>query len=275
MLTPDLEDLALALAHAVPEHVARAVAAAIERLDVLPSDVGRGRVAAEVAQPAHRAAVARFLDGWAAHHPATPPVALAVGLRTAARSVVVSRAEGSIELVWTGPNPDGAPLRRTDQALLDVIDGAEQTLTIVTFAAYSVPAIAAALVRAAERGVRIRIVVESARESEGKITYEAIDALGPVVAAMSSVYVWALGQRPLDEKGRHGSLHAKCAVADDRVLFVSSANLTAYALTLNMEVGLLMRGGGMPGKVAHHFARLIEHDVLQVAHQREDRESCR
>jgi hypothetical protein len=30
-----------------------------------------------------------------------------------------------------------------------------------------------------------------------------------------------------------------------------------------MELGVLVRGGGVPGRVAHHFTRLIEHGVIQ------------
>ena len=120
-----------------------------------------------------------------------------MALRTAAYAVSVHRAESSTELVWTGPNPEALPLRRTDQALLEVINAAQQTLTIVTFAAYKVPAVAEALVRAAQRHVRIRIIIESAQASEGKIAYEAIDALGPDVGTMAAVYVW-----PLDAANR-------------------------------------------------------------------------
>src|SRR5919202_6794831 len=196
--------------------------AAHERQGDLTSASARRRVAAEVAQASQRATSARLLEGWAAHHLGVPPIAVAYALRTAVRAVAVQRAEGGVELVWTGPNPEGTPLRRTDQALLEVIDAAQHTLTVVTFAAYSVPAIAAALVRAAQRGVRIRIIIESAQVSEGKIAYEAMDALGAHVSAMAAVYMWPLAHRPLDDKGRHGSLHAKCAVADDAVLFISS-----------------------------------------------------
>ena len=61
---------------------------------------------------------------------------------------------------------------------------------------------------------------------------------------------------------RHGSLHAKCAVADAATLLISSANLTAYALSLNMELGLLVRGGPQPQEVAAHFTGLIQRGVL-------------
>ena len=47
-------------------------------------------------------------------------------------------------------------------------------------------------------------------------------------------YRWPLERRPRDDEGRHGSLHAKCAVADRELLLISSANLTHYALSLNM-----------------------------------------
>jgi phosphatidylserine/phosphatidylglycerophosphate/cardiolipin synthase-like enzyme len=67
---------------------------------------------------------------------------------------------------------------------------------------------------------------------------------------------------PLLSLYRHGSLHAKCAVADRRVLFVSSANLTEYALKLNMELGLLVRGGDLPGRAIGHLRRLVEEGVL-------------
>ncbi len=259
----DLPRLALRLAAAVPESVVVGVAARIETYASLPVPSARAQIVAEVAQPAYRAAVERFLAGWAACDTTALPIAAAMALRTAAAGVSMQRDERSTELVWTGPNPATLPLRRTDQALLEVIDAAHTSLTIVTFAAYKVPAIAEALIRAARRGVHIRIIIESAQASEGKLAYEAIDALGPAVSRRAVVYVWPLDKRPVDTQGRHGALHAKCAVADEAILFVSSANLTAYALTLNMELGLLIRGGPAPGAVADHFTRLIGHGVLE------------
>jgi phosphatidylserine/phosphatidylglycerophosphate/cardiolipin synthase-like enzyme len=51
-------------------------------------------------------------------------------------------------------------------------------------------------------------------------------------------------------------------VADGRHLFVSSANLTEYAFTVNMELGLLITGGAVPGQVESHFDKLIAMGVL-------------
>jgi phosphatidylserine/phosphatidylglycerophosphate/cardiolipin synthase-like enzyme len=257
---PSVPQLALQLVQEAPETVVLGLVAALEKSG---ADRARTQLVADIAQAPHRAAAERFLAGWAACASVASPAAAAMALRTAACAIRVHRAETATELVWTGPNPEKLPLRRTDQALLEVIDAARQTLTIVTFAAYKVPAVAEALVRAAQRQVRIRIIIESAQVSEGKIAYEAIDALGPEVSQMAAVYVWPLEQRTMDDRGHHGSLHAKCAVADEAVLFVSSANLTAFALTLNMELGLLVRGGMAPRAVADHFTRLITHGVLE------------
>jgi PLD-like domain len=44
------------------------------------------------------------------------------------------------------------------------------------------------------------------------------------------------------------SLHAKCAVIDSNLLFLSSANLTEFAFNLNMELGVLIKGGSLPAR---------------------------
>lgn len=53
------------------------------------------------------------------------------------------------------------------------------------------------------------------------------------------------------------------AAADSRWLFLSSANLTEYAFTINMELGLLVTGGALPGQVEEQFDRLIGIGVLE------------
>jgi len=66
----------------------------------------------------------------------------------------------------------------------------------------------------------------------------------------------------MDDSGKPGILHVKCAVADGHWLFLSSANLTAYAFTVNMELGLLMRGSPLPDMVESHFDRMIDTGLL-------------
>ena len=53
------------------------------------------------------------------------------------------------------------------------------------------------------------------------------------------------------------SVHAKCAVADGALAFVTSANLTEAAMERNMELGVLMRGGQLPSLLETHLAALV------------------
>lgn len=107
-------------------------------------------------------------------------------------------------------------------------------------------------------------MIESPQAGAGKVAYDGLAAFGPQVAAHAEVYRWPLEQRPRDDEGRHGSLHAKCAVADRELLLISSANLTHYALSLNMELGLLVRGGPQPHEVDRHFRALIHQGALTL-----------
>jgi phosphatidylserine/phosphatidylglycerophosphate/cardiolipin synthase-like enzyme len=87
---------------------------------------------------------------------------------------------------------------------------------------------------------------------------QRVDAL----PTRSAVYLWPLDQRKKNANGKPGTLHVKCAAADGRRLFLSSANLTEYAFTLNMELGVPISGGELPGQVETPFVRLIEAGVL-------------
>ena len=197
----------------------------------------RLRVLEAVTQPAVRQRVQAFLELWQAQYPAVSAEAMAVAVLTAAEVAGHYREAQQLELVWTGPDSQVIPLRRTDQALLQLIEEAQQSLHVVSFAVYKVEAIAEALVKAAGRGVKIAIYLETPDASEGKVAFDTIRALGDQVARQAKIYVWPLEKRPVSAGGRHGSLHAKIALADRRSMLVSSANLTQYAMTLNMEMG--------------------------------------
>jgi cardiolipin synthase len=194
--------------------------------------------------------------------PDVSPANLAWALRTASEADERRRREQTVELVWTGPSPGGSVLRRTDQALLDLIRTARSSLHIVTFAAYKIPVLNEAMLAAARRGVEISLIFESPGASAGKTAFAGLDALGEELKALSEVYIWPLDRRPRDQAGRYGSLHAKFAVADEAALFVSSANLTEYAFNFNMELGLLVRGGDLPAHVESHLRHLVEEKVL-------------
>ena len=221
------------------------------------------RALGPIPQPDMRERVESFLYAWRTHFPDVAPDAVSLALLAACEALEYQHQAQRLELVWTGPDSRVIPLRRTDQALLQVIDEARETLHVVSFAVYRVEAIARALVRAARRGVAIAVYLETPDASEGRIAFDTIGALGRDVVEYARIYVWPLEKRLRTADGRHGSLHAKVALADGKTMLVSSANLTEYAMTLNMEMGLLVHGGPLPAQMEAHLRRLAEEGVFE------------
>jgi cardiolipin synthase len=152
--------------------------------------------------------------------------ALGYGLQSAFDTHVYDQETRQIEMLWSGPPPAGhLPARRIDQALYDLIANAKQEILLVTFAAVKVERLASALIKAAERGVKIRLVLEFAEASEGQLSFDALKAFPAALVHASEVYFWPVEKRERNEAGNPGKLHAKLAVIDGVVL-VSSANLT-------------------------------------------------
>lgn len=190
---------------------------------------------------------------------------VAAALEAAAFQERRLRKLSNVELVWTGPSALAAGLRSTEQVILDLIRRAQQSIYVITFAAYKVDSVAAALRDALARGVRVVFVLEDKDESAGKVSLNALLALTGAGLDSATVYVWPLEQRPRNERGGHGALHAKCVVVDSRRLFVSSANMTEFALTLNIELGVLLTGGDAPRQVERNLTELIRMGVLRAA----------
>jgi cardiolipin synthase len=208
----------------------------------------------------------QLLSRWATLAPDLPPVAVATALRMANVMDAWHRERTSSELVWTGPTGGDALVRRTDQALLDIVTRAKTCVTIVSFAVYRVRELRDALVKALERGVRVVFIFESSEESGGRMTGDAGAAVAEELRAGALMYTWPLEKREriVGTSGQEtlGLLHAKCALGDEDALLVSSANVTGNALSINMELGVLIRGGDLPKRVAGHFQALMTAGIL-------------
>ena len=250
------------LAARLPHSLAVGVADAVARYGSLDRATARQAILHHLPTPDFREATAEFIDLWHATAGGVGAEAVAVALVTAAECEHAHRHGETVEVVWTGPEPADARFRQTEQAVLEVIDSAAGRLTVVSYAVYRIPRIRDALVAAAARGVRIRLIVETPNRIEGQGEYDCLLALGDKVASACSVYYWPQEKRARDDNGKVGILHVKCAVADGHRLFLSSANLTEYAFTINMELGLLVTGGKLPGQVERHFERLVTAGTL-------------
>ena len=181
--------------------------------------------------------------------------------------LLVCQSKGSdqndtkIELVWTGPKSLSVPSRRTEQVLLDLIEGASKEILLVSFAIYRVDRLLEALSSAISGGVVVTIVAETSKDNEGTSSFDMTSSLRQKLPKAKYLH-WPLDKRGADEKGNMGALHAKCAVVDRSKLFISSANLTDFALTKNMELGVLIQDQALAERVSAHFDHLIAEEIL-------------
>ena len=180
---------------------------------------------------------------------------VAFALQAAAQVTATAAVEQRTEIAWTGPATEAVPLRRVDQVFYDMVETAREEVLLVTYAAYKAERALKALRDATDRGVRVKLVIELAQESGGKISFDGLQAFLETVPA-AEVFYWPLDRRKHTASGAYGAMHAKCLVADRSRAMVSSANLTDYALEANMELGLLVERA-IASRLAEHFDQLI------------------
>ncbi|TBW09531.1 phospholipase [Azotobacter chroococcum subsp. isscasi] len=183
---------------------------------------------------------------------------LAAMLLAASDAYRLAESSQQVELVWTGPTTELVPARRTEQALIQVIDAARQRLFITSYVAYDVDSVARALKSAAERGVRIEFLVEMSSAQGGKVSTDPIANLRKIVPD-ARFYVWK--NKAADFV--NGSVHAKVAVADRTLCFITSANLTGYAMDQNMEAGVLVSGKPLSDQLHRHLEALVVTGVVE------------
>ena len=169
------------------------------------------------------------------------------------------------DLVWSGPEVPGIHARDTRRVYEELIDGAERSLCISTFAFFDGPRVFAGLARRMEAIPTLQVkVLLNIQRRRGDTT-----AAPSLVRRFADEFWgtdWPGTTRPavyydprsLEPDGPAGVLHAKAVVADSEVVFVTSANLTDAALDRNFELGILLRDRALATSVSSHFQGLIE-----------------
>lgn len=201
---------------------------------------------------AFRARASALLQEWLAQ-PAMPGDVLAGVLTGAHAGWATAADEQHVDLVWSGPSTNRVPVRLASQVVLDLVRQSRHELLLVSFAAYRVQYLRDALTAAAERGVQITLVLESKEASGQKLSRDAALAFAGIDRI--TVLEWPHERRPSVGAGV-AVMHAKVAVADAAAALVTSTNLTEAGLDHNMECGLLVRGGSIPGALRDHFRAL-------------------
>jgi phosphatidylserine/phosphatidylglycerophosphate/cardiolipin synthase-like enzyme len=160
-------------------------------------------------------------------------------------------AEVSVETVWSGPSSHHVPVRATAAVLADVVGEARHELVLMTYSAKPHRPLTEALRAATGRGVAVSVVIETLQGAgsalSGDEPYHAFTGI-------EGIELWHWPTQRRTEPG--AKMHAKLAVADRRVLLVTSANLTQSGVAKNLEAGLLIRGGTAPTRAAEHVDAL-------------------
>jgi phosphatidylserine/phosphatidylglycerophosphate/cardiolipin synthase-like enzyme len=232
----------------------RALAGAIRKIEdrkasVILSDV--------VGTATAKVVVERLVDAWRATSVGSGE--LASMLLAAGHAFGNLSKHQSIELVWTGPTTPFVSARRTEQALLQVIGAAKQTLFVTSFVAYDVSTIVNALNNASARGVSTSMLLESSQDHGGSMSFDVIGRMQTLVPT-AKLYAW----RERAAQFADGRVHAKVAVADADVCFITSANLTGHAMEQNMEAGVLLTGGQVPKLLLEHLQALVDTKVVSL-----------
>lgn len=236
-----------------PEKV-QAIATRIRRTD---ASKAAGSLSGVVGTPAAAGVVDQLVNAWRATTVSAEE--LASMLLAAGHLFTKVANQQSTELVWTGPTTPVVSARRTEQALLQVINAAEQTLFITSFVAYDVSIIVKALNDASARGVSISMLLESSKDHGGSISFDVIGKMRTLVPT-ARLYAW----QDRGEVFSDGRVHAKVAVADRHTCFITSANLTGFAMERNMEAGLLISGGNIPQMLEKHLCALVSMKIVSA-----------
>lgn len=209
----------------------------------------------------------RLDQAWHNNKDASPS-AVASALRGASAAAILKENRGATELVWTGPSTGQVPVRHTEQVLCQVIEAAKIRLFLVSFVAYEVDSIIRALRGAIERKVQVIVLLESSDKHGGRVTYDSVKAMKGILPSID-VYVWSSEKKSLPGQ-LSGAVHAKCAVADGELAFITSANLTSAAMERNMELGVLVKGGELPFELHRHLEALISTKVIENVNEDND-----
>lgn len=240
----------------------RQIAATLRTLGIMNAGTAVA-VAGSISTPAMREPLQKLLLFAAKYLPELSPASISLIMSTATRLRAANNGGMQFETVWTGPDRVTMLHRKAAQALYDIIDEAREELLIVSFVAYRVEPLLERLRAALNRGVHVRLLLESSTATGGKLSYDTIKSSGLTDLPGIELWFWPAAKRLKDANGNTGTLHAKCAVADRRHALVTSANLTGHALHINIELGLKIDGGDIPIQIARQFEMLMEQEEVE------------
>jgi phosphatidylserine/phosphatidylglycerophosphate/cardiolipin synthase-like enzyme len=173
--------------------------------------------------------------------------------------------------VWSGPEVAGLHARDTRRVYEELLGNAVRSIWASSYAYFDGPRAFEVLARRMDTMPELQVVLLLNIQRKWGDT-SAADELVRRFADRFWKTDWPGTCRPrvyydprsLEPNGPKGVLHAKAVVADNEVVFVTSANLTEAAWDRNIEMGLLVRDHALALSVTLHFRTLIDHGILMA-----------
>jgi phosphatidylserine/phosphatidylglycerophosphate/cardiolipin synthase-like enzyme len=238
-----------------------------DRINILASSIEKiesveyfSLVKSSFSSNSNRTIFSQFDTVWKNNKKITP-LEVASALRSASATAIENEKRGKAEIVWTGPSTGNIPVRHTEQVLCEVINTATRELFIVSFVAYEIDSVTKALRDAIGRNVKINLLLELSTEHGGKVKQDSIKMMDKLFPS-ANIYSWSTKAKT-DSMQQIGAIHAKCAIADDKLALITSANLTPAAMERNIELGVLIRGGTLPLELHKHFGSMILSELFE------------
>ncbi len=223
VVTDQLLDAVDRLARELPPTIVRAVADKLASMDrpLVPGDL----VALGSTQQSRErlAGLEALMSG--AVLPTCPAVSLA--LRSSLFTSEKLTASNSIEIAWTGPGTPTVPVRRVDQVMYELVENSAHEIILTSFVTYGADNLLHALHAASRRGVDVKLILERAEETDGKLSFDGLQHIRAGIP-QAAIFFWPLEKRLLSNHGKRGILHVKCLLCDESHALVSSANLTDF-----------------------------------------------
>lgn len=197
---------------------------------------------------------------------------IAVLLQAIAEEKGRSEAQADrIELVWTGPETTGSRSRDTAAVARELFSSVESSLLVATFAIWQGADVFKPLAaRMAERpSLRVRLFLNvmrpsGASEDESEVTRSFLKAFKKKDWPWERLPELYYDPRSLlANPSERSVLHAKCIIADDRRVFLTSANFTEAAHERNIEAGLLLDNLTIAQALTRQFESLVQAGVLK------------
>jgi hypothetical protein len=197
------------------------------------------------------------------------PALFAEMLQLAGSGNVGSRAS----LVWTGPEGDSTGTRDTGVVVRSLFERATSRVLIAGFAVHQGASVFRVLAERMDVVAELEVEMYLNVERGYGDTTDSAEILRIFADEFRDKH-WGGERMPrvyydpraleLSEKGKKRAvLHAKCVVADDRHVLVSSANFTEAAQDRNIEVGVLLDDAAFAESLRGQFAWLVRTGQLK------------